>query len=177
MAHIATAGALNVGKDLYLLNDFGGGSGDDAFLTVAAATGHIGGNFFANHNGENAFFRFTATKAPFTIGGSLTANFTEVTSVDAAVSGLSVGGGFAFNTGASNDTLSIDDFSVKGATTILSGGGGDHVNIETLTTHAQRTSSFGKVVDIELAAGNDSVLIGVNGDATAEGDLPYNGQL
>jgi len=32
------------------------------------------------------------------------------------------------------------------------GAGGDHVNIETLTTHARRASSFGKDVDIELEA-------------------------
>ncbi len=75
---------------------------------------------------------------------------------------LLVGGKFSLTTGASDDAVNMDDFTIRGASKIALGAGADHLNVETLGLPG--ISTFVGALKATLGAGNDNAVLGVSGE-------------
>jgi hypothetical protein len=92
---------------------------------------------------------------------------------------LRVNGRTLINTGGGVDTVTIDDSRFLGppptvfapfAFRLLTGAGGDTVNIDT-TAATSFTTQFGSTVQVNLGGGNDTLTLGAAGDATRQVEL------
>jgi hypothetical protein len=76
-----------------------------------------------------------------------------------------IGWNFSVNVGAGNDTVTLDDLSVAGLSTIDLGAGNDALNVET-TAAAAGVTSFGSTATIKAGDGDDTVNLSDDSDAT-----------
>ena len=76
-----------------------------------------------------------------------------------------IGWNFSVNLGAGNDTVTLDDLSVAGLSTLDLGAGNDALNVET-TAAAAGVTSFGSTVTVKAGDGNDTVNLSDDTDGT-----------
>ncbi len=155
-------GTLTVGGDLAIT----AGAGTDEVVVVVPGSGKIAGNASVVLTGDTASITFGGHVAPLSIGGFAEFDASAQTSSTSLIQGLTVKGALSFSGILGDDTVSFDDLSVSGKTTINTGSGKDTINVETLATILHRASTFTKDVQIELGASNPATLtIGIAGAA------------
>jgi len=165
-----------------------GGTGDAVLVLVGSASisgsvvekGGTGGLFFSVIGSMHISGSLTATGAAtaptagvsftvdgltsgMTVGGSITAKVTGYTGLSASygVEGVKSAAALSLTTGAGNDTLSLDDLQIIGATNINTGAGMDALKVESSSNIGH--SIFHGAFTARLGDGNDGATIGSSG--------------
>ncbi|MGB8168533.1 MAG: hypothetical protein WCF18_13630 [Chthoniobacteraceae bacterium] len=141
----------------------GGGSGD---IFDLEGNGIITGKVSVDlGDGATQSLTFTGAGAAITVFGDASFKQGAKTGTSSTViSGLQ-GKSFALTTGGAVDNIQLDDFIVRFATTISTGAGADNLQIE--RSGAGSPSFFGSSFKVALGDGDDTALIGVNGNTNS----------
>jgi hypothetical protein len=152
-----------------------GGKGADTINMVANGT-IVGNATFSLGDGNQQTLKLGGkTGGLAAVLGSLTISSAEVipppspimvgTSSTTTLALLLVGGKFSLTTGASDDTVNMDDFTIRGASSIALGAGADQLNVETLGLPG--ASEFMGALTATLGAGNDNAVFGAAGNGNS----------